>query len=187
MKSAFPNISSIASGTAANLALAVSATNTMRAPTATFAAVAPTVTLTLATGGTNLIWQGNASSAWDINTTANWTNRPGGISDKFFNQDTVNFDDTAAATSNGTNVVLASTVYPAAVTFNNSSKVITIGGAGGIAGGGILTKSGTALVVISNANSYVGGTVVNAGTLRLGSAYTASASGPITVAASAAG
>ena len=161
------NISSIASGTAANLALAVSATNTMRAPTATFAAVAPTVTLTLATGGTNLIWQGNASSAWDINTTANWTNRPGGISDKFFNQDTVNFDDTAAATSNGTNVVLASTVYPAAVTFNNSSKVITIGGAGGIAGGGILTKSGTALVVISNANSYVGGTVVNAGTLRL--------------------
>jgi autotransporter-associated beta strand protein len=162
-------ISSIASGGAANLALTTTATNNIRGtPSASFTVSSPAVTLTISgEASTNLFWQGTTSGAWDINTTANWTNSPGGTSDKYFNQDTVNFDDTAAATVNGTNVILSTTLYPAAVNINNSAKIFGLGGAGSIAGIGALTKSGTALVVISNANTYVGGTTITAGTLRL--------------------
>ena len=160
-------ISSVTSGTAANLALATAATNGMRNATASFAVSAPTVTLTIGSGGTNLFWQGTSSGAWDVNTTANWTNSPGGTADKFFTADTVTFSDTTLATAAGTNVSVATTVYPAAVIFNNTAKNYSLAGAGGIGGVAGLTKSGTGLVTISNANTYTGGTIITAGTLQL--------------------
>ena len=160
-------ISTVASGSAANLALAAAATNAMRKATASFTVAAPTVTLTIASGATNLFWQGTTSGAWDVNTTANWTNSPGATSDKFFSQDIVTFADTALATVAGTNVTVATTVYPASVTYNNSTKTFSLSGAGGIGGAAVVTKSGTGLVTISNANTYVGGTVITAGTLKL--------------------
>ena len=161
-------ISSVTSGTAANLALNASvATNTMRNPTASFTVSAPTVTLTIASGGTNLFWQGAAANGlWDVNTTVNWTNSPGGTSDKFFNQDTVTFNDTAV----NANVTNNSTVYPGSVTFNNTSKAYILYGSGSIAGGGTLTKSGSGALTLTGANTYSGATTVNAGTLYLNSA-----------------
>ena len=47
-------------------------------------------------------------------------------------------------------MILSTTLYPAAVNINNSAKIFGLGGAGSIAGIGALTKSGTALVVISS-------------------------------------
>ena len=125
-------------GTAANLALATSATNNVRGtPAASFTVSSPTVTMTVSgETPTNLVWQGTTSGIWDINTTANWTNTPGGTSDKFFNADTVAFDDTALTTANGTNVTVGTTVYPGSVAVNNSSRVFGFGGSGSIAGGG---------------------------------------------------
>lgn len=162
-------IGSVSAGGAANLTLAVIGTNAVRGtPNASFAVNAPSVTLAISgESPTNLFWQGVASGAWDVNTTANWTNSPGGTRDYFFNLDTVNFTDTTTNAASGTNVTLSAKVYPAAVVFNNSSHIFSLAGSGSIAGAASLTQSGTSTTIISNANSYTGGTTITAGTLEL--------------------
>lgn len=122
---------------------------------------AVTVSLTSA----NLTWEGNASTAWDINTTSNWET-PGPVSEKYFEVDAVTFDDTAILFA----PTLAATVNPASVTFNNSVSDYTLSGAGVIAGSGTLTKSGTANVNLSTPNTYTGNVTVNGGKLILGNA-----------------
>jgi autotransporter-associated beta strand protein len=67
-------------------------------------------------------------------------------------------------------VNIATTVSPAAVTFNNNSAIYLFTGSGGITGPAQLNKSGTGKVALANSgvNDYTGGTVVNAGTLQIG-------------------
>ena len=55
---------------------------------------------------------------------------------------------------------------------NNSSNALTVNGV--VSGGNTLTKAGTGDVILSGANTYSGGTVVNAGTLT---SYAGSAAG----------
>lgn len=111
-----------------------------------------------------VVWKGTDGTNptfWDVNTTTNWT--LSGNPDKFFTGDGVTFDDTAT----GYDVaVQGASVTAGNITFDNTTTYNFSGGA--IAGTGSLTKSGTGTVILKNANTFTGATVINAGTLQLG-------------------
>ena len=89
-------------------------------------------------------WTGSVNSNWNLSTGGNW-NPP-----EFGNGDDALFDDTATRF----NVTLDNAngaISPNSVTFNNSTNAYTLSGPGSIAGGGGLTKNGTALVTIGTA------------------------------------
>ena len=110
--------------------------------------------------GPNLTWT-NASSngRWD-GASSNWNN--GSSTTVYTDESAVFFND-----SNGGNygVTLNSTVSPGLVLVNNSGGNYTIGGSGQIAGIGAISKSGSGSLTLATANSYTGGTIVNAGTV----------------------
>lgn len=119
--------------------------------------------------GNNLVWQGTPSNTWNIATTANWTHSAGTA--VVFNQgDNVTLNDTAI----NLGLVLASPILaPGTVTFNHSATM----GIGAGTGNGNLAGSASKLIVngpprnshlvISNANSFAGGTTINDGWLTL--------------------
>ena len=108
-----------------------------------------------------LAWQGNLSAVWDVNTSSNWVFN--GTPNVFLTGDNVQLDDTAVAVS--TNLVLNMPVSPLAVTVTNNVLNYTISGSGMVAGGGGLTKDGTASLTLLTTNSYTGQTVINGGTV----------------------
>ncbi len=115
----------------------------------------------------SLVWKGNQPNPtfWDIRTTQNWNN---GGPDFFYNADDVTFDDTASTF----NVAIQPTsVSPNSVTFNNNSNTYTISG-GAINGASTLTMNGSGTVVLTNTNTYSGGTTINSGTIQLGNGGT---------------
>ena len=128
---------------------------------------ATSVRLVVGSGGTQIpkLWAGGSGgNAWDVETTANWVYNVGGSpAVAFTNTEAVAFAD---GTSNLT-VNLVTTVTPASVAVNSASNYV-FQGAGGIAGTGGVTKSGSGTLTLSNANSFSGGITVNAGTLALG-------------------
>ncbi|GAA5117793.1 autotransporter-associated beta strand repeat-containing protein [Luteolibacter yonseiensis] len=126
-------------------------------------------------------WMGNISTDWDIDPdgtgtvgTPNWKTTVTNASTRYLQgtggTDVVTFDDTAS----GTGVVnVTTTVSPVAITVNNTDKAYAFGGPGKITGATGITKNGTNTLTISTpANDYQGGTVINAGTLRLGDGVT---------------
>jgi autotransporter-associated beta strand protein len=141
--------------------------------------VAGQVNLIVSGGSSNLVWNGGLNgNVWDVNTTSNWFN--GVNTDYFFQQDGVTFSDLGGA---NTNVSLATALYPLSVTVNSSSNYI-LGGSGKISGVTGLTKSGTGKLVLGTTNDFSGGTIVNSGTLQIGSGTAGAAgSGNITNAA----
>jgi len=109
-----------------------------------------------------------------------------------------NFNDGSAATpyGDGTNVTfndnnngnysvtLNTTVSPASVTFANSNGNYTLTGSGGISGSASLTKSGTGTLILSTADNYTGGTIVDGGKLLIeptGSSIAALPSGSLSI------
>ena len=122
------------------------------------------IDLNVTAGNTPVYWA-VGSATWDINTTANWKNT-NGTALNYFEGDAVVFADAFSGTSPIT-VTLNSTVNPASVTVSNSTKSFTISGTGGIAGSIGLNKYGTAGLTLGTANTYTGGTVLNAGTATL--------------------
>jgi len=117
------------------------------------------VNLVVSGGGSNLVWTGAAGLDWDVVTSDNWNNGSG--TDKFYQWDTVIFDDTAVSQ---TNVNLATSVYPVSVTVN-STNPYTFAGPGAIAGPATLTKTGDGTLTVNNANSFTGAVSVNGGAL----------------------
>ena len=113
----------------------------------------------------NLSWNGNLGNTWDVAGTANWRN--GIASDKFFNLDTVTFDDTA---SNYTVTINSYAVNPNGLVFNNNNNDYTISGSGTISGATSLIMNGSRMLTLNNQNNYLGGTVLNAGTIGFTSA-----------------
>ena len=122
------------------------------------------ISLTFGGSAANLVWTGTNGSAWDVNTTPNFTNVGTGQPDVFLSLDNVTFDDTGSVTS----PTLAVTVTPTSVTFNNSVNTYTLGGAGGIGGAATVAKTGTGTVILNNPNTYTGTTTVTGGTLQVG-------------------
>jgi len=86
------------------------------------------------------------------------------------------------------------TLLPTA-SFSTGSRAITMGAAGGtfdtngfdltlgtaVAGEGSLTKNGLGILTLSGANSYAGGTILNAGTLQLAPGASLPTTGPLAV------
>ena len=119
----------------------------------------------------SLSWQGNVNSAWNIATTANWTNSSGaavnytetaGVGDS-----SVTFDDTAV--NYLVNVTTA--VQPLAILVNNSANnyVLSNSPSASVGGPGALTKQGTGMLTLFGAgNSFSNGVALSGGTLRLG-------------------
>ena len=113
------------------------------------------------TGADSILWTGAASSAWDINTTANWKLESSSSTSKFYNDDVITFDDTATT---GT-VTLAADVAPASVLFINDSLDYTVSGSGKISGPLGITKSGTGTLTFESSQAYQGVTEIMNGTL----------------------
>jgi autotransporter-associated beta strand protein len=109
------------------------------------------------------VWTGSISTNWDIATTANWLTN--GVATFYLDGDNTRFDDTATAT----NVFVTTPVIPNSVTVSNVSKTFTFTGSA-IGGAGSLTKQGSGLLVLSQANTYSGNTVVSNGTLKVATA-----------------
>ena len=80
----------------------------------------------------------------------------------------------------GFNISRAIVVNNAASTFQvDPSQIFNV--SSGITGGGALNKTGTGTMVVSGANTYSGGTIISAGSFRLGGAERLLNSGAITV------
>ncbi|RYD65396.1 MAG: hypothetical protein EOP83_07470, partial [Verrucomicrobiaceae bacterium] len=130
-------------------------------------------------------WNGDISDNWDIDPdgsggsgTPNWKTTATDASTRYIQgpagTDSVNFDDSAAGS--GT-VNLTTPLAPLEIIVNNSTKDYTFTGSGRLTGFGRLTKRDTGTLTLGNTgiNDYAGGTVIEAGTLRLGDGVTAGA------------
>ena len=111
-----------------------------------------------------MTWNNTGASGdgitWNTVGSQNFAN--GGGPSAFHIGDTVTFND---ANNGHYAVSISGTVSPVSLTVNNSAANYTFSGTGQISGTTSLTKSGTAALIISTANTYTGGTIVNAGTL----------------------
>jgi autotransporter-associated beta strand protein len=126
---------------------------------------ANTIKLVVTGASKALAWTGATDSAWSIGAAGplNWND--GAINETFFNADAVTFGDGPA---NRTVTITGVTVVPASVTVNNTvGNDYSIGGTGAIGGATALTKSGSGSLTLSSANTYTGGTTLNAGTLNI--------------------
>ena len=121
----------------------------------------------------SLVWSGSGGSAWDLNSTGNFT---GGPTATFFNFDTVTFDDTSSVGA----ITLSGTLQPKALVVNNATRAYAWSGSGMIAGGASLMKSGASSLTITpamlsistttNATSQATVSVADAATLVTGMA-----------------
>jgi autotransporter-associated beta strand protein len=107
------------------------------------------------------VWTGSVNTNWDIAITANWQTNGG--ADVYFDGDVARFDDTATAT----NVFVTTAVSPGSMIVSNVSKTFTFTGSS-IGGAGSLTKQGAGTLVLNQANTYNGNTVISNGTVQLG-------------------
>jgi autotransporter-associated beta strand protein len=136
--------------------------------------------IAISIGGDTPVWTGAASGAWTttaVGTPFNWKLQIGGTNTEFLTNDQVLFDDTATGTTSIT--INDATVAATGMTFNNSTKNYTISGTNGITSG-LLVKNGAGSLTISTANSYAGGTTLNAGTLNINNG-SAPGTGPVTI------
>jgi autotransporter-associated beta strand protein len=138
----------------------------------------------LQVSGTNaaLRWNSTTSGAWDL-SASNWFNLGTELADRFWQGDTVRFDDSGLYQ---TNISLALRVYPSAVTVQSDTLDYTLSGAGlGGAGLGIV-KDGASTLTFSGPNNFVGPVYLNGGRLKLGHAAALGATNGPTVIASGA-
>ena len=101
--------------------------------------------LTLVGSLGNLTWLGTNGSAWDLQTTTNWSNV--GVADEFYNLDTVNFTDTS---TNGL-VNLVGSLEPLAIVVTNSTRAYTFAGSGTLDGNAALVKNGSGTLTLTPA------------------------------------
>ena len=116
------------------------------------------------TAAASLAWTGtNADSPGARNTavTANWS--AAGVSERFYANDSVSFDDSATTT---TISVDGASVVPGQVVFANATKPYALSG-GDIAASGTVTKVGDAPVTLTSSLRATGEVVVGAGSLAV--------------------
>lgn len=118
--------------------------------------------IVFASGGAETRTWNTTTGTWDNYVTANFVEGD----QKFAGGDTVVFNEPAADSV----ITLSGHLIPTSVTVNNTANKITFTGVDGtsdIAGLGSLAKSGAGTLEITTAQTYSGGTTVNAGVLTL--------------------
>lgn len=119
-------------------------------------------------GGTPVLWTGNANNSWDINASLDWTTNSVATTYQQTGSlgDAVTFDDTSSVT----NVNIPAPVAPTVAIFNLTNRNYTLSGTN-ITGAASLVKNGAGTLVLSNFNNnFTAGTIVNAGTLKMATA-----------------
>lgn len=109
-----------------------------------------------------LVWAGSVDAKWDNGKTTNWNQNSDVKS--FISNDSVVFNDEAIIRS----VVINESVIPSSLTVDGTSNY-TFSGSGAIEGIGNVTKNGTGTLVIATTNKYTGKTIINGGTITIGS------------------
>ncbi|MAT72532.1 MAG: hypothetical protein CMJ58_23785, partial [Planctomycetaceae bacterium] len=106
-----------------------------------------------------LTWTGASGTAWNVNSTPNWTGGP-----TFFDLDDVTFNDTAGV--NTTIDVSTTDVSPGSVTFASATnKNFTVTGSNGIVTGAPAALTGNVTVSLQNrGNNLAGGVSLADGT-----------------------
>ena len=107
---------------------------------------------------------GTNEGIWDT-VTQNWIDQVSALSSVYSDPNPALFSDLATGP---TAVVLNSTVNPSEVVFDNSVLTYSLSGTGKISGGSGLTKTGTAGLMVSNTNDYLGVTTLAGGTTTVG-------------------
>jgi autotransporter-associated beta strand protein len=105
----------------------------------------------------NLVWAGN-SRRWNLTNSVAWTS--GGSPERFYDMDSVTFDDTQA----GGFVGIESAVRPGSVAVGGTRSYTWVGN-GGLDGTVDLVKSGSGVLMLYNTNMHSGVTRVEGGTL----------------------
>ena len=150
------------SGNASNLQMTGALANS-RYTFAFDTSVSPNVALNV--GGSppaSLTWSGDGSAnLWDLKTSTNWNSN----TEKFYNVDTVTFDDTSTNPA----VNLVGTLMPGGVTVITVNSN-TFSGSGKISGAAGLVNNGSGTLAIYTTNDYTGATTINAGTLLVNGA-----------------
>jgi autotransporter-associated beta strand protein len=110
-----------------------------------------------------LIWNLAGGGEWN-RTSPNWRGQSSGLPSPYFDGVHVVFENTGGGT-----ILLKGDLSPLSTTVNAASGTYTFGVAvdGGAVTTGSLTKDGGGTLQMSKANTYDGGTIVNAGTLNL--------------------
>ena len=113
---------------------------------------------------TNVAWVGNVTNnVWDSLTTTNWSIN--GSLEYFINGDSAIFSSAGQVNSN---VVLNTTVLPAATTVDAAGDYV-FSGSGSIGGSGGITKTNTGRLILQNTNSFTGGVNLRQGVISVSS------------------
>ena len=145
--------------------------------------VAKAIQLTVEGSGEAVTWTGAVDGSWGVggSSTANWQvttpEYAGDNPNRFFNGDLVTFAD---GPGSGAVVIGADDLTPVSVTFAADALDYVLSSDGGAIAGGSLTKTGIATLTLASAHTYLGGTTLTDGRLRLG-ADGALGSGTLTV------
>lgn len=137
------------------------------------------INLVVSGGGTpaSLVWNGNNSATWDIDTTSNWSDTGTANADAFFSGDDVTFNDLVGVP---TAISINGSVAPGAMIVDSSTNNFTFNGPGTISGPGSLTKGGSSLLTLDTAGGFTGPVTITGGTLAT-PGNTLSAASSITV------
>ena len=108
------------------------------------------------------IYWDKAQGVWQERGEVEWTPAPGEslVDARFFAKDDVVF-------AQGGDVTIEGTVLPGSVKVSGE-EALYLGGSGSIGGAASLRKEGTGLLVMNEANTYTGGTVIEDGTVIAG-------------------
>lgn len=124
------------------------------------------------TSSDSVVWKGNVSGSWDVNTTANWgLSSNTATSSKYYDYDAVRFDDTGIAVPT---VTLTGTIIPAVIEVANTTGTYTFQGAA-VTGTTGLAKSGAGGLTLVNTFGGSGAVTVSGGTLTIGAGGTTGA------------
>jgi autotransporter-associated beta strand protein len=112
----------------------------------------------------DLLWKGSGNT-WDTTTATNWLRPAGGATVTYSDGDRVVFDQSGIAQPN---VTVTGTLVPATVEVNATGNyTLGTGGTGSLNSAGTLTKRGTGTLTLAHAETYAGGTSLEAGTLAI--------------------
>src|SRR6185369_14132811 len=101
-----------------------------------------------------VVWNSTSSGAWDL-TSSNWFNLGTLSSDRFYQGDSVLFDESGTFQ---TNITIAGAVFPNAITVNSSTnRNYNFTGGGQIGGVGVgLTKASNSSLTLGTSSTMVG-------------------------------